>query len=204
MSVTSRGFAFHSFKWVFVPNVSVLIFIVCFCRCASENLRVNDPAWLTYSSSEWRYSIPYPADWRAKEAVARTGAGPFFEPDVLSGDEVQKITFIEREYDMWPGELQVRVLANSGNMTLQQWVKHYRVEDVSGGDLIQSCSEMMLSGRPAFRFSIFGFDQEIIAVVTEHGGYLYYVTFSGDNPNDPSQDTHRKIYERMISSFRFE
>jgi hypothetical protein len=202
--MTFRGFGFHSLKRTFLLDVFVLFFSLCFCRCASENLRGNEPAWLTYSSSEWGYSILYPAGWEAREAVERTGKGPFFEPDVLSGDEVQKVTFIEREYDMWPGQLQVMVLANPENMSLQQWVKHYRVEDISGGDLIQSRSATTLSGQPAVRFSIFGFDQEIIAVVAENRGHLYYVTFSGANPNDPRQDTHRKILAQMLSSFRFD
>jgi len=46
------------------------------------------------------------------------------------------------------------------------------VQDITGGSLIQSSFETELGGYPAAHLSIFGFDHEIVAIVTERDGSL--------------------------------
>ncbi len=175
-------------------KIFLLILICCFSGCVTPQ---GHREWKTFSAVSEKYQIEYPADWEARVAYPPTGPGPFYEPDILLDDEAQKVTFLEKEFGLWQGEFQVKVLTNPKGLSLEQWADEIEVDDVMDE------SESELDGHRALRFSVFGYDHTIIEILSVFEGRLYYISFSGANPNDPDIGKHQQIYKRMLSSFRF-
>lgn len=160
-------------------------------------------AWKTYRNKEYGYEIKYPESWEVIEAQPRVGTKATWAGNVLLEGELQKVTFLEKEYIDWPGEFQIRVLSNPDQLSLEEWIGKHEPQDVTGGSLIQEMSDTTLDGNPAQRLSIFGFDHEGIDIVSLYNGYIYYLSFTGSNPNDAEAERHQQIYTRMLSTFRF-
>jgi len=163
----------------------------------------NNSGWLMYRNKEFHYEVKYPKDWEFKEASPRVGKKAQWEGNIIFGEEVQKVTFLEKEYKLWQGQFRICVYSNSDNLSLELWIAKHEPQDVTGGSLIQDVSEINLGGEPAKRLSIFGFDHEEIEIVTLHQGKIYSVIFAGTNPNDPKVKQHQEIYSQMLSSFTF-
>jgi len=167
--------------------------------CASRS-----DTWKTYRNEKYGYEVKYPEDWQATEAVPRKGPQAVSEKDVLFGEEVQKITFLQERYADWQGEFQIKVLANPHLLSLEEWVENLEIEDVTGGSLIQEQAPEDLDGKSAIRLSIFGFDHEEIAVIgTDEKARIYFISFTGRNPNDSEVAEHRRTYKQMLATFRF-
>ncbi len=163
----------------------------------------KDSEWKTYQEKKYGYHLKYPAGWEVIEAKPREGNKAVWGAKILFEEEMQKVTFLEKEYKFWPGEFQVLVMSNKSNLTLEQWIDKHEPQDVTGGSLIQDVSDVILNGKEAKRLSIFGFDHEAIEIITLHEGYVYSLHFTGNNPNDPRVEQHKKIYDLMVSSFTF-
>jgi hypothetical protein len=179
-----------------VRSILLLVIIGCLCGACATTIHEQQD-WKTFTSGAGKYQIIYPADWDARVAVPPAGIGPFYEPDILLDDEIQKVTFLEKQYDVWQGEFQVKVMANPKDLTLQQWADEFEVEDV------MEKSETKLSGYPALKYSLFGYDHTIIEILSVYDGKLYCLSFAGANPNDPDIERHRRIYSRMLAGFSF-
>ncbi|NIM89854.1 MAG: hypothetical protein GTO17_02785 [Candidatus Aminicenantes bacterium] len=176
-------------------------------RSAKEDwisLDDKDSEWKTYQGKKYDYQLKYPPGWEVIEAKPKEGDKASWAGKILLEEEIQKVTFLEKEYEFWPGEFQVRVMSNKDNLTLEQWIDEHEPQDVTGGSLIQDISDVILNGKDAKRLSIFGFDHEAIVIVTLHKGYVYSLHFTGNNPNDPKVEQHKKIYDQMVSSFTWQ
>jgi len=68
--------------------------------------------WKTYRNEGHGYEIKYPEGWEVIEAQPRVDAKATWAGNVLLEEELQKGTFLEKEYIDWPGEFQIRVLSN--------------------------------------------------------------------------------------------
>jgi hypothetical protein len=159
--------------------------------------------WKTYRNRKYGYEIKFPEGWEVIEAKPREGNKTVWGVKILFEEETQKVTFLEKEYEFWPGEFQVKVMLNKDNLTLEQWISKHEPQDVTGGSLIQDISDRTRGGKPAKRLSIFGFDHEGIEIVTLLKGYIYSLHFTGSNPNDPKVEQHQQIYDQMVLSFTF-
>ncbi|MBW2636869.1 MAG: hypothetical protein JRC86_04995 [Deltaproteobacteria bacterium] len=117
---------------------------------------------------------------------------------------MQKVTFRERNYYMWPGEFEIRVKPNDGKSDLNEWIETYDVKAIDDSSLITESADTLLGGRPAKELRIFMFDHQGIERIAVNGDFVYLLGFAGENPNDPNQHKHSRICDHMISSFRFE
>lgn len=159
--------------------------------------------WETYINEQYGYSLEYPHGWRMLQAKPRTGNKEEQESGILVENELQKVTFLEKDHKLWQGEFQVRVFENPARISLDEWMKRNEPRDITGGSLVQGKSDELLNGEPAVRLSALGFDHEQIEIVSLYRGLVYRISFAGRNPNDDELKEHRKIYERMRLSFRF-
>ena len=159
--------------------------------------------WLSYENQKWGYRLSYPGRWQIIEAKVAQEKKGAWSGDVLFDGELRKVTFGEPGNNMWPGGFQVIVLCNPKKWTLREWLMHYEIRDVSGGDLIQEVEETSLGDRPARLLKIFMFDHQGLEIIASHRGLIYKLIFAGNNPNDPEAPKHKLIYRQMVSSFRF-
>ena len=86
---------------------------------------------------------------------------------------------------------------------MEKWIDQNEPQDVTGCSLVQEMSARTLDGIPAMQMSIFGFDHEEIGVISFYNGHIYSISFAGRNPNDAEVERHQRLYESMLSSFRF-
>jgi len=157
--------------------------------------------WETYREKKFGYEVKYPEDWEFIEARPRVGKKAQWEGNILLEEELQKVTFLEKEYKLWQGQFRIRVLSNLDNLSLEQWIEKHEPQDVTGGSLIQDISDISLCGEPAKRLSIFGFDHEEIEIVILYKGKVYSIIFAATNPNDPKVKQHQELYGQMLSFF---
>jgi hypothetical protein len=175
------------------------------CASAGTPGKISAPAgWQTYRNDKIGYQINYPAGWDAIEAAPRTTDEAIEAKCFLIEKEIQKVTFVEEGNEFWPGEFQICVLSNPTRADLDRWVENYDIEDVGGGSLIQEKTPTTLSGKPAYKLTVFGFDHQGTDIIsTTDNGDILYISFEGKSPNDPEFTRHLRIYKRMLGSFRF-
>jgi len=158
-----------------------------------------------YRNQDFGYEISFPEGWRLVEAARRQGPGTKWAAEVLSGDELQKVTFLETGERVWPGEFQIRVLANPGGLSLDAWTEKYSNTDVvdpTGGSLVTGMRNITLGGVPARRLEVFMFDHSGVDIVAVRGEYVLLLSYVGSTPNDPDLEEHRRVSEAMVGSFR--
>lgn len=160
--------------------------------------------WEIYRNTTSGYQLLYPASWEVVEAKPRTSNKSTWAGFILQEGELQKVTFRERNFEMWPGEFEIRVLRNDRKAGLNEWIETYDVKAIDDSSLIIESVDTVLSGRPAKGLEIFMFDHQGIEIIAVNGDFVYLLGFAGENPNDPNQRKHSKIYDHMIASFSFE
>lgn len=169
------------------------------------------PDRLIYTCEEYGFSIKYPVGYRVIEAKPRSETKSQWGAEILSEFELHKVTFIEIEYEMWPGQFEISVLPNEDGLGLMEWVERFMekeevalVEPDSDDPSIFGVGEVTIDGKPVIRLHLFNYDHTGIELFTTHNGYIYNLSFAGSNPNDPSVEEHMALYVEMIESFEFE
>ncbi|MEK7546747.1 MAG: hypothetical protein AAB536_01040 [Patescibacteria group bacterium] len=173
-----------------------------------------------YQNVTYGFRVEYPKTWEAIEATIKgvpkqsTWAG-----NVLQGDELHKVTFLEKEYGVWQADFAVRVLPNSENLSIKQWreaqLQKSDAEQVqcrkenpespclSARDLQRGEEQITFNGLTAYKISIFGFDHTRECIQVIKNKFVYDLCYDGANPNDPDFDKHREITTDILASFKF-
>lgn len=157
--------------------------------------------WNLYRNKDFQYEIVYPKTWEVLEAK-KTPDSSGMSQKVLFGQEQQKVTFMEKDSAFWPGEFQIRIILNPEKLALEEWLDKNEPKDVEEGSLVQQASDTTIGGKQARWLSVFNFDSEGIDFALSHKGNIFYIQFTGNNPNDPDQKRHWLIYQKMIKSFK--
>ena len=192
------------------------ILAVAAAACVSAPMRAAaedaaEPDWLVYSCEKYGFSIKYPTGYRVIEAKPRSETESIWGAEVLSGLELYQVTFIEAEYEMWPGSFEICVMSNEDGFGLMEWIERFwENEEValqepnSEDPSIFGIGEVIIDGNPVVRLHLFNYDHTGIELYVAHGDLIYKLGFAGTNPNDPSVNEHKSIYNEMVESFEFE
>jgi len=173
-----------------------------------------------YQNQTYGFRLEYPKTWDAIEATIKgvpkqsTWAG-----NVLQGDELHKVTFLEKEYGLWQADFAVRVLPNSENLSIEQWREaqlqksdaeqaECRKENpespcLSARDLQRGEVKITFNGLTALKISIFGFDHTRECVQVTKNKFVYDLCYDGANPNDPDFEKHHGITTDILGSLKF-
>lgn len=164
--------------------------------------------WKTFTNTKYEYSVEYPANWDIEEAIAIAGVPnkPTWSGSILQKNELQKVSFLEKdEQAIWQGTIELNVLQNPKNLNLEEWAKQYfrPLGADPSVNLAKIVGDTTLGGKPAKKFDVFSFDHNEVVIATIHNNLVYQVTFAGENPNDLDIEIHQKIYDQILSTFRF-
>ena len=77
-------------------------------RAASGDAVEQD--WLVYTCDEYGFSVKYPVEYKVIVAKPRSETKSIWGAEVLSEFELFQVTFIETEYEMWPGQFEISLL----------------------------------------------------------------------------------------------
>ncbi len=157
---------------------------------------VQDPEWAVYKSPDESYEISYPAGWRVIVGVARDSSASAWEPMVLGEDELGKVTFYEAADSFWPGQYQLRLLANPAGLDLDQAYAEFDLSDLWLG----SAADTVVGGVRAKTWVRWSFDSLRRGFLVALPEGLLHIRFDDMNSNDPAFGAHREIYAAMTES----
>jgi hypothetical protein len=171
----------------------------------------SEKQWLEYSCEDYSYSIRYPDGYKVIEAKPRRETKSVWSAEVLSEWELHRVTFIEAEYEMWPGLFEISVMPNDDGLGLMDWVEDFinsaevaLSEPDTNDASIFGAGEVSIEGRPAIKLHLFNYDHTGIELFVDYSGVIYNLSFAGSNPSDPNVEEHRAIYIEMLESFAFD
>lgn len=153
-------------------------------------------SWAEYRSERFGYTIEYPGDWTVIEARPwereMTSQSEFLE-----AGELGKVTFLEPQGDVWPGQFELRVLPNPDGQSLEEWLDGFRLANLSFANMVDTT----LAGLPAKRWTRFAYDLIHGEYVAVAGDRAYYVSYDASRDENPDFEVHQDIYGRMVESF---
>jgi len=156
-----------------------------------------------YKNNKYSYEVKYPQGWNVIEAKPRQVYKPGNAINILIGEEVQKVTFLENKYANWQGKFRIKVMANPDKLSFEQWINRNEYKHASGDSSVKGISAITMNGKAAKKLSIFGFDHEEIEIIIFYKKYIYNLNFTGKNPNDTEFERHQQIYKEIESTFKF-
>jgi hypothetical protein len=168
-----------------------------------------------YQSGTYGFQVEYPKTWEATEETKRSPQ----QATGADGDELQKVTFLEKDSKLWQADFVIRVLPNPKNLSIKQWretqlqtsdgekdvCKKANPESpcLSARDLQLNEEMITINKFPALRISIFDFDHNLECTQVTKNKFVYDLCYDASNPNDPDFDKHQKITSDILASFKF-
>ncbi|OGW55231.1 MAG: hypothetical protein A2Z46_09315 [Nitrospirae bacterium RBG_19FT_COMBO_55_12] len=165
---------------------------------------IDTAAWETYRNEKYAYLVKYPKGWNMIEAKPRMKNQTENLGNTLNDEygEIQRVTFADDRNVYGVGEFLIHVMSNPNKLSLEQWInKNY--PETEGWGNITVRSNGTVDGKTAKRLSIAYADQEGIAILILYKGYIYGLSFAGENPNDTDVKRHQQIYQQILSTFKF-
>ncbi|NNM07502.1 MAG: hypothetical protein HKO65_20595 [Gemmatimonadetes bacterium] len=150
---------------------------------------------MTHRSEDWGFQVSHPVHWRVVIASKGHRSGGW-EAEILSDEEIYKVTFLEPETQTWPGRYEVRLLANPSGQDLDAVISRFDLSDLWE----DQPTDTVLAGQPAktwVRWRADSLTREFLLVLPRG---IAHLRFAESTPNDPALLEHKKIYAAMTES----
>ncbi len=178
-----------------------------------NNVKPQKPAsvegWVDYTNEEYGFSLQYPSDWEAQEAL---------KPQDM--DALHEIDFHAKEYEMTRPYFKVQMFDNSDRQSLEDWwvelmaqADKEKAECVAENgdmapcltlkDLIEEEKWSTLYSVPTKVIQKFQFDSSGECNYFVYNTYKYKVCYQKMDPNDPNFEENKKITDKIWSTFIF-
>lgn len=165
---------------------------VAFFACAPGGAS----SWEEYRSAGFAYTIAYPGAWTLVEARPRDPE-MVSKAEFLARGELEKLTFLGPPGGASSGWFQLRVLPNPDRRTLDEWLKDFRLPNLS----FVNMTDTTLAGLPAKRWTRYAYDLIYGEFVAVSGDRAYHLAFDVNDGEDPELEAHQEVYRRMVESF---
>jgi hypothetical protein len=179
-------------------NVIHVLILTAFLAGINGGLMAQEPVLKEYRNPAAGFQILYPPAWRVIEAAERTRPGSGWAVEILAEGELYKITFYEEGNTFWPGQYQVRVLANPEGLDLETAYEQFDRTDLwdrSEADTILAG----LSAKTLVRWNYDSLGREYLLVLPER---MFHILHDEKNSNDPEFAAHHRIFTHMTKGFR--
>lgn len=198
-----------------IPLFIIAIVVIVVLFVAKQNQTITSPTpitnqetegWKTYINTEYGYKTTYPSGWEVVETKStekNVASLPSTEILFESKGEIQKVTFLENQDVLWPGQLEIVIFSNPNNLNLEQWVSSLKFEAATGANLVKEVIDTNLGEKPAKKMVIFSFDSYDAKIISALSNNIIQISFTNDTPNDPDLEKHTAIYDQILSTFEF-
>lgn len=179
-------------------SIAVAIGIVVVCGAMTPKSDPHQAAWMVHRNSDAHIEISHPADWEVIVAEERLTSRTAWSRLVLEKGELFKVTFRQRGEVPWPGQYEIRLLANPDNLGLEAFWSSFDLSDLWDG----SAADSAVGGRPSktwVRWMHDSLAREHLLIM--HQGAVH-IRYDEHNSNDPAFQDHQQIYVQMTSTFR--
>lgn len=152
----------------------------------------NEAVWKSYKDNDLGFTVKYPANWEVKTEV------------MTQQNNEYKIKFLEQNSNLWHGEFTITITGGQ-NIDTDKWAASYfRPLGVNPTtNLAKLQGKTTVDNNDAYKFLVFAFDRHETEIGLIRNDKLYIFTFTEETPNDPNLEEHKKIYNKILSTFHF-
>lgn len=157
-----------------------------------------------YTNALYQFRFSYPPHIQIREAIKpsqRSSPNDY----VLEGGVLQQVMF---ETKGNASSCKISVLPNPKALSLEDWLKSYRVNSISGNNAVTVTEETTLGGAPAKAFSVFLFDHDDKGIAALHKNAIYVIRYANIEEDKNVADKQEvkqiaKACREMIPTFKF-
>ena len=153
--------------------------------------------WREYESADADFRLRYPETWDVTVAKERTEPVAAWAPTILEKGELHKVTFRQGGGVVWPGQYEIRVLANPDRLDLEAFYSRFDMSDLWNG----SAADTVVGGRPAKTWVRWRYDSLVREYLLMSSVGAVHILHDDENGNDPEFAEHEDLYARMTSTF---
>ncbi len=171
--------------------------------------------WKTYKNEIGNFEIKLPAEWTASESTQITD---IYEIKLSSTEKrwEGKSMQLTKGYQV-PPNIRITILNNPQNLTVKEFINaeyQKRVEESKKNNTAppvanlaesKNAKEVIINGTSGFASTFFGGDRAgyVVYFPNTTNKKIISVTFDYSNPNNPWHDQDFKLYNQILSTFKF-
>ena len=119
--------------------------------------------------------------------------------------------FLQPETGGWSTSFHITHFNNPDKLSAKAFYEQRRQEHLKAAegkdwppfDNPTKAKETTINGIKAFQFVTFAFDGNVLHTYFSNEDILIDVSYYSDNPNDPDQEEHLKLFDQILSTFKF-
>jgi hypothetical protein len=164
---------------------------------AATPATASDPqTWSEYRNRDADITVSYPESWTVLVAVPRADSTAAWSPTVLDPGELHKITFLQGGEIFWPGQYQIRVLANPDSLDLETFYSRFDLSDLWD----DSAADTIIAGQAAKTWVRWNYDSLGREYLLINSVGVVHILHDDANGNDPDFAIHRDTYSEMTGT----